>query len=233
MAEWAKTILPERVRKVGADTIFLLSPASCAGRRAEILLRGAASFPLAVRLRTEGVSLGEAFSFLSGLYFRGKLAYAVAFGRAPAGVEAAHVITTNRGLLSPDTLIHHADLCAFGSVAIDVNDPLYRGPLERSARLLAEQARTDARIVLLGSIASDKYVNVFLDVFGDRLLFPREFVGRGDMSRGGLLLRRVDENAELDYIPVAGAVRRGARPPKLKPRRGSNSALPTEREKRP
>jgi hypothetical protein len=59
------------------NRIFLLSPASCSGRRAEILLRERAAFDLAVRLRSgTGVTLGEAFSFLSGLYFRGKLAYA-------------------------------------------------------------------------------------------------------------------------------------------------------------
>jgi len=41
------------------------------------------------------------------------------------------------------------------------------------------------------------------------------FVGRGDMSRGGLLLRSVRYEVELDYVPVAGAVRHGPRPPRL------------------
>ncbi|HEX6694388.1 MAG TPA: hypothetical protein VF035_06835 [Longimicrobiales bacterium] len=199
------------------NTVFLLSPASCAGRRAQILLRNEAAFPLAERLRTTGVPLGEAFSFLSGLYFRGKLAYATAFGRAPHGVDPGLVITTNRGLLPVDTIITHADLCAFGSVPIDASNPVYRAPLEGSARALREAA-PDARVVLLGSIASDKYVTILLEVFGNDLLFPSEFVGRGDMSRGGLLLRKVDEGTELEYVPVAGAIRRGSRPPKLEPR---------------
>jgi len=33
------------------------------------------------------------------------------------------------------------------------------------------------------------YVGALAAAFGDRLRFPVEFVGRGDMSRGGLLLR--------------------------------------------
>jgi hypothetical protein len=71
---------------------------------------------------------------------------------------------------------------------------------------------------LLGSIASAKYTDVLLSIFDKQLLFPEEFVGRGDMSRGGLLLRCVDADLELAYMPVRGAVRRGVRPPKLAPR---------------
>jgi hypothetical protein len=205
-------------------TIFLLSPASCAGKRAQMLLRNEAMFPLAVRLREEGVEIGEAFSFLSGLYFRGKLAYAQAFGAAPAGVEPALIITTNRGLLPVHTIVRHGDLCAFGSVPIDAADPRYRAPLDRDARALRDRIG-DARVVLLGSIASDKYVNVLLDIFGEALLFPREFVGRGDMSRGGLMLRQVEDREELEYIPVAGAVRRGGRPAKLMPRKLTSREL--------
>jgi hypothetical protein len=77
----------------------------------------------------------------------------------------------------------------------------------------------DCQIVLLGSIASGKYVDILGRVFGERLVFPADFVGRGDMSRGGLMLRRVREGRELDYTPVLTAVRRGPRPPKL-PRLG-------------
>jgi hypothetical protein len=39
------------------------------------------------------------------------------------------------------------------------------------------------------------------------------------MSRGGLMLRCVDEGRELTDVPVAGAVRHGQRPPKLEKRR--------------
>ena len=198
--------------------IFLLSPASCGGRRAQVLLREAASFELAVRLRGEGAQLGEAFSFLSGLYFRGKAAYAEAFADPPAGVPGALVITPSRGLVPPETTVTVADLCEFADVPIDLAEPRYRSPLEDSARALAAAAG-DADVVLLGSVASDKYVSVLLDIFGARLLFPSAFVGRGDMSRGGLMLRQVDAGVELEYIPVRGATRRGARPPRLTPRR--------------
>jgi hypothetical protein len=55
-------------------------------------------------------------------------------------------------------------------------------------------------------------VDVLLDVVGERLLFPTDFVGRGDMSRGALLLRAAREGRELAYEPVAGAL------PRLRPR---------------
>ena len=60
-------------------------------------------------------------------------------------------------------------------------------------------------------------MDVLLDAFGERLVFPIAFVGRGDMSRGGLLLRHAREGRELEYVPVRGAVRHGQRPPKLEP----------------
>ena len=199
-------------------TVFLLSPASCAGRRTEILLSERASFPLAVRLREGAAPLGEVFSFLSGLYFRGKLTYAQAFATAPAGAEPALVITTHRGLLPSHTAVTAAEIRAFGAVPIDAGNPSYRAPLEASALALRERLPTATRIVLLGSIATGKYTEVLQDVFGERLLFPELFIGRGDMSRGGLLLRAVDAGRELAYIAVRGAPRRGSRPPKLAPR---------------
>jgi hypothetical protein len=72
--------------------------------------------------------------------------------------------------------------------------------------------------VLLGSIATGKYVDLLLEVFGDSLRFPSDFAGRGDMSRGGLLLRCVDARRELAYAPIDGAPRHGPRPPRLGPR---------------
>ncbi|MBA2432193.1 MAG: hypothetical protein H0V56_08770 [Chthoniobacterales bacterium] len=179
-----------------------------------------AKFPLALRLRGEGEqpTLGEVFAFLSGLYFRGKLAYATAFTADRAG-SAALVITPNRGLLPVDLPIGIAELRAFGEVDIATDDPRYRKPLERDVRKLRRSLTTDARVVLLGSIATGKYVDVLLENFGERLLFPGDFVGRGDMSRGGLLLRCAVNRQELEYIPVLGAVRKGKRPPKLEPRR--------------
>jgi hypothetical protein len=206
--------------KAVSARIFLLSPASCAGRRAALLLGGRGRFPLAQRLDAgEAVPLGEAFSFLSGLYFRGKLAYATHFAAPPAGAPPVLVITTNRGLLAPDSPVTRDDLAAFGSVPIDLANEEYRVPLEQHARQLSERLPPDACVVLLGSIASGKYVDLLTDIFGGRLHFPAEFVGRGDMSRGGLMLRCVDDGEELRYIPVSGATRRGPRPPRLEPRR--------------
>lgn len=199
--------------------IFLLSPARCDGERAKLILNPRAEFPLARTLREPaGVEIGEVFSFLSGLYFRGKLAYARAFARAPEAHAGTLVITTERGLVPPATRVTRDDLCAFADVDIGGGDERYLGPLRRDVRHLASSL-PEAEVVLLGSIATGKYVDTLVEALGERVVFPSEFVGRGDMSRGGLLLRRVREGRELDYIPVAGAVRHGARPPKLAPLR--------------
>jgi hypothetical protein len=198
---------------MAALRVFLLSPAHCGGKRAAILLNEHAAFPLAQRLRSANVTLGEAFSFLSGLYFRGKLTYAGRFARPPAGESGVQVITTDRGLLAADTAVGVRDLREFGTVDIRPDHPRYRAPLQRDVSRLRRV--DDIEVVLLGSVATGKYVDVLLEVMGERLLFPTEFVGRGDMSRGGLLLRAAREGRELSYEPVAGAIRRGRRPPKL------------------
>lgn len=206
--------------------IFLLSPASCSGPRAQLLLSDRAQFGLAHRLRGgEGVPLGEAFAFVSGLYFKGKLAYALEFAQPPEPDlpltgSGALVITPSAGLRAAETAVTADALRAFAAVDIAADDPRYRTPLLASARTLAGEIGPDCDVVLLGSIASAKYVDILLDVFGERLLFPVEFVGRGDMSRGGLLLRCVRAGEELTCVPVKGAVRRGSRPPKLPPIRG-------------
>ena len=203
--------------------VFLLSPAHSGGKRAELLLRAEAGFPLAERLRgADGATLGEAFSFLSGLYFRGKLAYARQFARPPAGLAGALVITTNRGLLAADTPVGVEELRAFGGVDIRADEQRYRAPLERDLARLGVVPGLE--LVLLGSVATGKYVDVLLDVVGERLLFPTEFVGRGDMSRGALLLRAARERTELAYEPVATAVRRGARRGKAGPADGDRDA---------
>ncbi|HEY8795082.1 MAG TPA: hypothetical protein VIM15_09080 [Gemmatimonadaceae bacterium] len=201
-----------------ASRIFLLSPAFCGGERAKLLFNPNADFPLAVRLRSGGVPIGELFAFLSGLYFRGKLAYARAFDRPPHGAPGLLVITPTRGLVDPDTLLTLDDMREFAEVNIASQSDRFIEPLARDAQSLAKASRA-APAILLGSIATDKYVGTLSAAFGDRLRFPVEFVGRGDMSRGGLLLRSVRECAELTYIPVSGATRRGARPPKLVPLR--------------
>jgi len=197
--------------------IYLLSPARSDGKRAQMLLNPRASFPLAVRLREpEGAEIGEVFSFLSGLYFRGKLTYANAFALR-SQPQSILVITADRGLIPPETRVTRDDLQQFSGVDIAAGDDRYLMPLTRDVASLDATAPRDADIVLLGSIATGKYVDILVSVFGSRLVFPSEFVGRGDMSRGGLLLRAARAGQELEYAPVEGAVRRGKRPPKLEP----------------
>lgn len=195
--------------------IFLLSPANAGGIRARIVASENASFELALRLRSEGAPLGEVFSFISGLYFRGKLAYAQRFAEARSGIPGAFVITASGGLIPPETVITTEDLAALSAASISTTDRRYREPLERDARAICEKAGPKCEVVLLGSIATPKYVEPLLKIFGERLLFPIEFVGRGDMSRGGLMLRSARSGEQLTYVPVASAVRHGPKPPKL------------------
>jgi hypothetical protein len=195
-------------------TVFLLSPAYCAGRRAKILLKPGSTLAIARRLQAGELTLGEAFTFCSGLYFRGKITYARAF--AP---DATLVITPTRGL-QPPGLVVTADLIReFAGVDIASDDVRYRRPLERDLRTLAKRLQPGARVVLLGSVATGKYVDVLVRSLGQQLHFPPSFVGRGDMSRGGLLLRQAASGVELEYAALEPtATRRGPRPPKLDPR---------------
>jgi hypothetical protein len=190
---------------VRKSRIFLLSPASSGGKRASLLFNAQADFALAQRIRSEsGAPLGEVFSFLSGLYFRGKLTYARAFENPPsAGPTGIHIITPSDGLCSPELMVTLEDLEAFAEVAIDLDEPRYRLPLERDAVELADQLGPNSEVVLLGSVATGKYVDVLLPIFGDRLLFPREFLGHGDMARGGMMLKRAAAGDELTYIPAS------------------------------
>ena len=177
-----------------------------------MLLRPEADFDLAVRVSSPGgAPLGEVFSFVSGLYFRGKMAYAEAYGRPLAGIPGALVITTGRGLVSPETHVGVADIHAFSAVPIDIREPRYREPLLADAARLRDTLPSDSRIVLLGSVATSKYVELLLDLFGPRLCFPEPFIGMGDMQRGALMLKAVREGAELPYISAEGAVRSLAR----------------------
>jgi hypothetical protein len=192
--------------------IFLLSPGDASGVRAQRLLGGRPQSDLAFRLRATGVPLGEIFSFTSTLYFRGKLAYAQRFANPPPGLAGMFVITSSRGLLEPETIVTLEELRAMSSAPIDDNNPEYRVPLERDARLLVERCGNDTQIVLLGSIATEKYVEPLLEIFGERLVFPRDFVGRGNMSRGGLLLRCSRDSTQLKCVAAIDAVRRGRRP---------------------
>jgi len=197
--------------------VFLLSPADCSGKRARLLQGEGADHDLARRLRgSEGAELGAVFSFVSSLYFRGKLAYARAFARPPGGRAGIHVITPCDGLKPPEMPIRVRDIERFGSVEVDPDEGRYSRPLLRDLAALSP-AWTEAEVVLLGSVASAKYADLLAPVLGPRLLFPSDFVGRGDMSRGGLMLRCVQEGRELPYVPLVGSERRGPRPARLTP----------------
>ncbi|HEV8345192.1 MAG TPA: hypothetical protein VGQ16_01395 [Vicinamibacterales bacterium] len=208
---------------MSSSRIFLLSPANCSGTRAKQIRSPNAQFELAVALRSRrGAMLGDVFAFISGLYFRGKLTYAMRFAAPPETDNpiigmGVHVITPNAGLRSPDVYVTHKAVTAFADGDVHQANANYRRPLEKSARALVGEIGPDCDVVLLGSVASPKYVDVLTAIFGERLLFPIDFVGRGDMSRGGLLLRQAREGVELPYVPVRGAVLHGARPPKLPP----------------
>lgn len=201
----------------GNARIFLLSPANLGGIRAGYVLKQNATLDLACRLRCGGVPLGELFSFISGLYFRGKLAYAQAFSAPPPALCGAFVITPTGGLIPPERVVTLGRLREIAANDIDPGDARYRAPLDRDCHFLSKKMGNSCEVVLLGSVATPKYVEPLLQIFGERLLFPTEFVGRGDMSRGGLMLRSVEANEELAYTPVLNAIRRGARPPKLLP----------------
>src|SRR5262245_39201597 len=210
---------PNRSTAPTPQTIYLLSPAHCGGRRAKILFGERAVFPLAVQLRERGAPLGEVFRFLSGLYFRGKLAYAEHFASRTTASHGGLVITAGRGLGSPDEIVTLEDLRQIAEVGVTPDEPRFRDPLERDAQQLATELGGEDVVVLLGSIATGKYVDILEGRLDGRLRFPSDFVGRGDMSRGGLMLRCVQDEKRLDYVPIAGAVRHGSRPPKLEPLR--------------
>jgi hypothetical protein len=202
-------------RRVTADlppTVFLLSPATLQGLRAQRLAARGASFETARRFRSaEGVPIGEAFAFLSSLYFRGKIAYARRFataGLAPdlAPLELApeeeagvHVIAPGYGLVSPGWALTRERFRKIHRTPVDVTVRAYHRPLTRDARALAARLPADAQIVLLGSVATGKYVDVLRPVLGDRLRFPLCFAGVGDMARGAILLRAARSGEELEY----------------------------------
>jgi hypothetical protein len=189
------------------NRVFVLSPANCNGLRAQWVLRKNSRLDLAPRLRSSGAPLGEVFSFLSALYFRGKLAYASAFARPPAACAGIFIITPSAGLVPHDTLIRHPRLRGFSRVPIHVKNQIYCSTLRRSAKKIAGNMTPDCEVILLGSIATGKYLEILGPIFGTRLRVPAEFLGLGDMSRGGLLLRCVKENSELTYIDIAALFR--------------------------
>ena len=184
------------------NQIFILSPASLTGERARQLLSPEARFDTARRYRSrEGVPIEEAFTFLSSLYFRGKIAYARHFARPPEDLPSSGVlvIAPGFGLVPDGWRLTARRVETLRGTPIDLKNPDYCEPMRQHAEMLEGALPEGTQVVLLGSIATGKYVDLLLPVFGDRLVFPRCFVGIGDMSRGSVLLRAVREDQELEY----------------------------------
>jgi hypothetical protein len=179
---------------------FLISPASLTGIRAKQLISPRANFEAARLYRSpEGVPIALAFTFMSALYFRGKIAYARTFANA----DDIHIIAPGFGFVPPHWAITPERMKLLQRTEVDARKANYRKPLERDARELAADLEVDAQVVLLGSVASGKYVDILLPIFGERLKFPAAFAGLGDMSRGGLLLRAARAQRELEYVSLA------------------------------
>ncbi len=193
----------ERSNDIRPAHVYLLSPANASGERAKLLFRPEAKFELAQRLRATGISIGEAFSFMSSLYFRGKLAYTSVFAKSMNGVPGTLVITASGGLIRPETVVHLEELAELSSEKITAKNPKYRDPLERDLRVLSDAIEQDGRVVLLGSIATKKYVPLLMETLGQRLVVPRAFLGLGNMQRGALLLRCSRQRSELEYVCAA------------------------------
>src|SRR5947209_15837208 len=201
-----------------SQTIFLLSPANLSGLRARQLTSPRSSFETARMYQSpEGVPIALAFAFMSALYFRGKIAYALQF----AEPEDIFVIAPGFGLVPADWRITADRMKVLAKTEVDVRKRNYRKPLERDALQLAENAAADAQIVLLGSVASGKYVDILWPIFGERLVFPSMFAGLGDMSRGGLLLRAARADRELEYTPLSSPRNRTDNDPVEAARAGS------------
>ena len=181
--------------------IFLLSPANAAGIKGQRLLNSLGECDLAVRLRDSGAPIGEVYWFISSLYFRGKLDYAERFQNPPAGVAGVQIITGS-GLMLPETVVTLSQFRKISAIAIDAANTDYRLPLDADLLRLRQKVDPETDVILLGSVATSKYIAPLREVFGERVLFPKDFQGIGDMSRGSILLRCCSGGTELTYSPV-------------------------------
>lgn len=185
--------------------LFLLSPANLNGLRAKMVTSPRAKFDLAVQYRSEqGVPVGDAFAFMSSLYFRGKFAYARAFAvpSPVVGGDGIFIITSGYGLVPPDWRLTEERMKRMKKIDVDAAARSYTKPLKEHATLLHRALEPDAEVVLLGSIATGKYVDVLRPILGERLRFPKHFAGLGDMARGGLMLRAARAGKELEYTTL-------------------------------
>src|SRR3979409_94007 len=112
---------------------------------------------------------------MSGLYFRGKLASARAFAHVPPDLQGAFVITSSGGLVWPDTLVTLQRLREISRGNVGPADTRNRVPLDRDAQALFSATGLDCEFVLLGSIATPKYMDPLVGILKRRLVFPAEF----------------------------------------------------------
>ena len=183
--------------------VFLVSPVRLDGVRGRLLREGRGRSALAEALRSpDGAPIGDVFTYISGLYFRGKLTYARRFTRPPTGARwlarGVLVITQNRGLVPADSRIVRSHLDAFAGTDIAEDEADFVTPLQRDAESLLA-AIGDGDVVLLGSLATPKYLAPLSRVLGNRLVVPSVLHGKGDMARGALLLRHAKSGQELAY----------------------------------
>src|SRR5262249_11325224 len=144
-------------------------------------------------------------------------AYARAFATPPDGAAGVLVIVPGGGLQAADRPVVRSMLRAMARVDVHPENLRYSRPLVRDLSRVAREAGPDCRFVLLGSVATGKYLDLLDPILGERLLFPEGFAGRGDMSRGAILLRSARAGRELEYVIARGAARHGPRPPRLAP----------------
>jgi len=200
------------VTMIFSSSIFLISPANMSGVRGTRLLCETGKGDVHMRLKGEGVELGEVFSYVSSLYFRGKLEYGNAFGNKPSVGPGPYIITPSAGLVSPKTKVRLEELRAICNTEIDASNDQFCRPLENDVRRL-RQKYEGSRFVLLGSIATPKYVEPLMRALEGDLFYPSAFVGLGDMSRGALLLQCARTQVELVYTRPGPTTKAQQAPP--------------------
>src|ERR1700687_5976686 len=149
--------------------IFLLSPANTSGIKGQRLLSSTGESELAARLRGLGAPLGDVYRSISSLYFRGKLDYAERFQNPPRGIAGIQIIT-GAGLMLPETVVTLSELRRISSTSIDAKNSQYRLPLDSALLRLREMVGNQTDIILLGSVATSKYITPITEVFRERLL---------------------------------------------------------------
>ena len=72
--------------------------------------------------------------------------------------------------------MNSARLKSISATNLNPNNPEYHDPLDRDAFRLLNLLEPETQVVLLSSIETPKYVPPLLEVFGELLLFPSDFV---------------------------------------------------------